>query len=538
MLHNAGVGAFDLSPQHIYVDASLNRCVLLPSPWLAKTADKTPDGVLKPFVAPEVGRGNADFDPVKADIYAIGALVWYLLTGEPRTGSVSLPSEVRPSLAAWDELIDGCCRNHPARRFSSIASLIAALPVRAYTPDDRSYSRNSGAATKIQPKRPGRGRLIVFGSTAVIVLAAIVWLFTQFGGGLTGSGSVRGFAGSVVRYAERDYEGASWQKLYAAANLGNLPYVGMKTAKLRRITGVDENNLWIVDDKGIVFRLADGHWGVAANQPDAWHPMVGLIDNETLLISGYGSRKQIHLVGPDGVRTIASEDLTTLWPTDLVIPVAPGLSYITTSTYRKTYKLVEGKLTRTSPGAQKDSVVVDEYAAPVNINPDYPITPARFAYSAALSPGEVYAIWMLSTNMRMVEYRDGAWVMIDQITIPRSEINTLTAAWISKDDEGKVFVVFGAAGAAILYRQGEGVRSYPINAATAGTRIKLIRVWGTGPENFWVMDESGSVWERNNNRWRPAIRGLLDEKIKLNDAWVSDTGVVFAVSDDALYRLN
>lgn len=545
-LHAAGVGAFDLSPQHVYADASLSQCVLLPSPWLAKAEDRASAGAHSSFVAPEVGSKGAD--PVKADVYALGALAWYLLIGEPRSDAATLPSDVRPALAEWDALIDGCCRTHPARRFPSVASVLAALPATPGSSDEglRAPRAVTGAepvaapvrtvAASAPPARSGRVRPLMFGAAAVLALAFTVWVLMHIGGGLAGADYVQGFAGTVVRYADRDYEGASWQKLYAAANLGELPVLNSRTAKLQRITGVDEDNLWVADAKGVVFRLTGGHWEVAANQPDASNPLIRLIDNETLLMGGYRVRNRLYLIGPDGVRTVTYDNLQTLRPTDTVTPIAPGLSYI--HSYRETYKLIEGKLARTSPGTQKDSVVVDEYGAPVNIVRSA-MTPTNFGFSAALSPGTVYAVWMdKNRGVRLVEYRDGAWVMLDEIAIPRPEIAALTAAWIGKDAEGRVFVVFGGAGGAMLYRQGEGVTRYPINSAPGGTLIKLMAVWGVGPEKFWVMDQSGSVWARSSAHWRPVIRGLFDDNIKLNDAWVSATGVVFAVADDALYRLN
>src|SRR5581483_11900132 len=63
-----------------------------------------------------------------ADVFALGALAWYLLTGLSRKGSApTLASEHSPALAAWDAFIDGCCRSNPARRFESVTAAVNAL---------------------------------------------------------------------------------------------------------------------------------------------------------------------------------------------------------------------------------------------------------------------------------------------------------------------------------------------------------------------------------------------------------------------------
>jgi hypothetical protein len=557
-LHAARLGAFDLSPQRVYVDPSLSRCVIVPSPWLA-AAEISASAARGPFIAPEVGDGTAEVEPIRADVYALGALTWYLLTGDPPPNGITLLSEVRPALSAWDELIDGCCRSRVARRFATIRSVIAALPPVPGTPTDPpaagtrvdlvapaltksidetlARTRTPDPVVPTPPSRPFSIRLALLG-TAALALVVMVGYLAFSGGGLVRADYERGFAGTVVRYADGGYEGTSWKKLYAAANLGNLPVVGQRTVELQRITGVDEQNLWIADKKGVVFRLTDGHWQIVANRPDASDPLVWLIDDQTLLMGGgYYAQDHIYLVEPGGVRSVAYEGrLQPLRANQTVTPIASGLSYV--HTYRETYKLLEGRLTLSTPGTKKDSLVVDTDGAPVNIA-NSPMTPNLFRYSATFSPGETYAVWMHKAfGARLVKYRDGAWVMLEEIGLARSAIDTFTAAWISRDDEGGVFIVFGGVGAAVLYQQGRGVMHYPINTATAASRMKLIAVWGAGPKRFWVMDESGSVWERSDDHWRQVIGGLFDEKINFKDAWVSPNGVVFAVSNDALYRLN
>ena len=384
----------------------------------------------------------------------------------------------------------------------------------------------------------GSVRSGVLVGVALLALVAGVWFLKSSSGGFGGPrGSKKGNAasGSVTRYEDRSYEGKAWQKKYAAANMGNLSALGIRAAQLDQILGANENRIWVLDRTGVVFRRTDGHWELAANQPDLRRAVIGLIDDNTVLL---GSRilSPLFLVKPAGVRAVEFDQKLSLRAKKVVTPVAPGLCYIHSG--RQTYKLVEEKLSLVSPGEQKDSVVVDEFGAPVTLKGSWVMTPNEFAYSANFSPGEVYAVWMDPRwGARLVKYRDGAWVMIDEIQISGRETRSLTAAWISKDDQGKVFVVFGGAGTAIVYRQGGGLMRYPIGVVSGASLGKPIAVWGDGPKKFYLMDASGSIWERSNDRWRPIVRGLGSEKVNFNDAWVSPQGEIYAVTNDSLYQL-
>jgi hypothetical protein len=289
------------------------------------------------------------------------------------------------------------------------------------------HSSNPRRSTTAASATVGSVRLGILVGIALLALLAGVWFLKRSpggSGGPTGSRAEKAISGSVIRYEDRSYEGKAWKKKYAAANMGNLSVLGIRAAQLDQILGANENRIWVLDRKGVVFRRTDGHWELAANQPDLRRPVIGLIDDETVLL---GSRllSPLFLVKPAGVRAVDSDQKLSLRAENVVTPVAPGLCYIHTG--RQTYKLVEEKLTLVSPGEQKDSVIVDEFGAPVTLMGRWVMTPNDFAFSANFSPGEVYAVWMdRRWGGRLVKYRDGAWVMIEVSTVAGSSERAMT----------------------------------------------------------------------------------------------------------------
>ncbi len=52
------------------------------------------------------------------------------------------------------------------------------------------------------------------------------------------------------------------------------------------------------------------------------------------------------------------------------------------------------------------------------------------------------------------------------------------------------------------------------------------------------MDKNGTVWQRTGNEWRVVVRGMYRDDVKFVDAWVSPNGVVLAITEKHVYRLD
>ena len=290
------------------------------------------------------------------------------------------------------------------------------------------------------------------------------------------SGPDLGPAGTVLRFADRSYEGASWQVVRKATSLGDLSKLGSgrRVLELSRIYGYDEENLWLVDTKGAVFRLERGHWKLAASLPDlARHPHGRVLDHDTILIGGQYGRPahKIHRIGVDGIRSFdlqndeKSRDRSQpLERGDAIIPFAPGITYIATgSHYTGTgHKLVGDELKVLHPAkGHPESVIVDSDGAPIQLtyvrNPGPGLKDLWLA--EVFGEGEVLAVARFSRGSRdyakpmLVRYRSGIWVRSEEI--PLEDSGTYCTGWLSQTDDGKAFCIFVGKAQAAIYQEGK-----------------------------------------------------------------------------------
>jgi len=78
------------------------------------------------FMSPEQKRGGAV--DTRSDIYALGVVVYQMLTGKKPLGAFDYPTEVDASLSPnWDALVRGCLKEDPEKRLASVDEVMALV---------------------------------------------------------------------------------------------------------------------------------------------------------------------------------------------------------------------------------------------------------------------------------------------------------------------------------------------------------------------------------------------------------------------------
>lgn len=545
-LHREGLGCYDLDPSTVFVRPGLDAAFLVPTPWLASQARRAPGSVVGlPFVAPELGDAAAHPDPARADVYALGALSWFLLTGTIRKENATrLPSEHRPDLSRWDAFVDGCCRTRPDRRFGTALAAVEALGPSHRAPElgptpapSKAFVTSTPGQRRLQPRT-----LLI----AILILLAVGIVAASLrrdrladllpgGGGLL-SRHQRGFADTILRYEDRSYDGASWKKVQDAEALR---VAGNDLLELTGVAGWDSRNYWIVGtrpDSTAVLRYRDGHWSTAT-RIDRYgaDSVLRVLDSDTLLLavgvhSGLGGAG-LYRIDATGLVDYGKVHLNPQQGGAEICPIAPDLFYFYGSDEELVVKVADGKREDLKVDRDKEASVHREDNVPLK---EYPV----FGVRLTRTPEAGRAIGLAPSRefgeLKLVEFRDGIWYVVSGFGE-----RGLIDIWLGTDGAGRQFVV-GAGRDGYIRRQ---VFDAPASEQIVpkgddeATSSHLLKVWGVSPTKYRAMDSHGTVWEWSSERWRQVVRGLDHDKIKFRHAWVSPEGVVVAITENAVYRL-
>lgn len=556
-LHSAQLAAFDLHPAVIFVDEKLRPVSLLPSLWLASQARHVAHDIEQmPCAAPELARADQYPDAIRADIFAIGALAWLLLIGNARKSNPqALPGSHSAALGSWDAFIDGCCRSNPARRFASLDDVRSALndvrsrpqPLREDTHQSEVPTHTRHTTTTVAvPSRINR-RVALLGAVAVMASAAYVAV-PHLSGILPVLGGLgayrRGFGDTILRYADRSYEGAGWSKLQESDSLSVIAALtgrGRDAIELKGVVGWDDNSFWVIGTIGaasaVIFRFQNGHWSfVTEVETHSSHLTVQrLLNHDTLLLA---SNDKLYECSSEGVidHGVAPNFASIKFDQGDICPISHDLYYLFID------DPAYGEICSRISGGVRADLAADKYKeAFVHRSDNTPLKDYRVGairHCRSISTGSAFGIHPGPRggyhDPILVSFRDGFWYKVRDLPKSRS----INSAWIAcTGDQPESLFVVGQEGYVCKHGIESGDLEQRVTNPQEATSIKLIQIWGTSPEKYWVLSKNGTLWERQGTESRVVIRGLYHDDVEFVSAWVSPTGTVFAVTEKQVYRL-
>jgi tRNA A-37 threonylcarbamoyl transferase component Bud32 len=192
--HGRGVTHGDVKPRNILIEESGQpRLIDFGMARLrhAYAEDAVPSGTISgtvAYMAPEQARGDNDRVNACSDVFALGGVLYFLLTGKPPyQGNGMLATLERAARCDWDR---------EALRLSAVPRRLANVCARAMAADsaERYRTAEEMAAELEALARPSRRRVVLAASLAgaLLGLGLLIFLWTRSGNGVEPPGDGRG----------------------------------------------------------------------------------------------------------------------------------------------------------------------------------------------------------------------------------------------------------------------------------------------------------------------------------------------------------
>jgi len=558
-LHDAGLGALDLDPELVLANDDCTTVVIIPAVWLSAGPMAVSQGQCA-YTPPELSADPGSVTQPAADIFCLGALLWRMLAAaSPEKTSANLFSEAYPNVAQaelWDELLDGALRSNPDRRFPTLDELIGALPSKAAKATSqvsmqRRTQKGKSQRQELGPEPPSpRSRWLMFAGASAIGVIAIMVILSSLGGG----GDGKHVLNSVLRYADRNYDESVWREVATVtaitASLGSAITATRESTgfdfkssygPLFDIDGVDDENFWLADKQGRIVKRNEGHWAFVGHPEGAHYPHIAAIDGDRALVAGGDrtGRSNNHFIVFDKEGFQAYETWRWLEGVSTAVIAEDYALMGATKPHLKpvVFRFVSGRFEEIEPDKDRRAYIHHPDNAPLS---EYHSGNIHWPHLFR-EREEAYGMWLDPRNQKrplIVRFQDNVWFFVEELTMDVPP-NSLKAAWFGKDNEGVFTVAASDNGRVILHRVGQKSIDQTVPTPSGfTTSMQIVAVWGRSADQYWVMDSSGTVFERHDRVWRPVVRGLYTEDVNFDDVWVSASGSVFAITEEKLFRLD
>lgn len=358
--------------------------------------------------------------------------------------------------------------------------------------------------------------------------------------GLGSGGPRRGYGDTVIRYADRDYDGAAWvERREAAALRAMMTGKRKRIGTLKFITGLDRDNMWIVDGIGNLFRLRDGHWSYLAPLSQRMRVAAArILADGGIALGGLPARKQpgFAIWRESGKQTFQTGRMGILRSGHIFTLADDYLQFFTVAGAQNSgtnaFQYVGGQFRKLRPDKDRAWFVHSEGNVPIR---DMSLPFIRHT-ATFQSPSRVWGFWQWRNRAAVLRFENGTWFLVHRLT---QGAGALRSVWFGEDDAGLFMIAAGPGGLVVSWAAGgaEVDQSVTITPQFT-TSTDLIAVWGTDRNNYFVMDSSGTLWQRRDNTWRTLVRGLHDRDVIFTDAWVAPDGSVHAITRNSVYVLD
>ena len=358
----------------------------------------------------------------------------------------------------------------------------------------------------------------------------------------------RGYGDTILSYTNRSYEDAEWEEMEElAAVISQERY-----PELRMVTGWTDKSYWIASDAAIYHHYND-KFTRTYKCPD-YDEVEGMraFGEHDLMCAHGGSNGAITRISKGGESTTLERDGPRFSVDECRFTIVNPDDVFVHSNYRYNRFFVRcDNSSCTSRIAEDES---DNKITLTNANktplPGYDVN----AITATQTPkkDQAYGISYHETGNShpplLVRFDGTAWRKVINIKSPNNHHTSRPkATWLlSKGSAPTAMVTVGQGNnysdsLGTVYEHDLEDGQYKQHTVTDppgdATSKELIAVWGMNLDKYWVMDNSGTVWERREKTWRAVVLGNKSKGITFIDAWVSPTGTVIAITEDAVWRL-
>jgi len=551
-LHLLGLGLWIVDPRLLWeVDG---KFLLVPAFWLRwALGTLTGVGRLAPEIADTSERPSYD---LRSDIFAVAFTCYEALAdASPLLPHPKLPGDWDPRLKAWDAALDAGLRIRADRRPNTVGEWMALLSApenlpspppapRVSQPPPHAPTKTIPAMTptaKVRSRVLSPGRLLAFALLLALLLACLLLRGRFFGGS-----QQRGFADSILHYADRSYDGSKWKEIYSADHLR--PGWG----HFEKLCGWDDSNFAILGSGSVggtegplvvLFRSGmkdlpetfDGGGYGGAELIDA-----RFLDSERMVLfysSPSVNTAVLALKGSTGLQKLGTESGN--FSTHLAV-LAPDIIFATGSNIDP-WRFSGGKISTAEKQSQDYYVRGENNVVAVSGRESMEV---KYVTSiTALAPGKAVGLWTHEQHdaAAIVRYENGKWLLVQELRGFRQRGGP-TRAWFV-DERNMV-----AVGSPKVVQVKDGkVIEHPLTLdGKPFSGEEVIAVWGNSPDKFWVSDKKGNVFGFNGGGLVPIVRGpefkerdgREDREERFVDIWVSPASTVFAVTRNSkLYQL-